>query len=265
MMNALIKPLAGAMALLGCCMPASADQTVSVGRVDLQLPGDGWHEFPVDDKGVVLSSPGYTYNQNTGSKLIVRPGPDGVLNAVMIARANVSGKGKSTGVIYPNATCKSVPQVYAQGDQGGPGSTSFRCLQVAPVGTITQRPALPGGTQDLLRMKGWRLPPSMFVVSAVQYANTGAFANVLVLLRPLVATLAAEGDGRGVPESLPAGVSPASVQWGRQLQEAVSDSVYSISGNLQVPAFELADTAQHNGTQPAASAASPANSQAPAD
>lgn len=237
----LVRFCLGAGVLLSCSLGAWAGQEISVGRVDLQLPGEGWQAFTLDDKGVVLSGSGYTYQQTVGFKLIVRPGPNGVLDAVMLVRANASGKGKFSGIVFPNARCDVAASVFAEGDQGGPAARSFKCLQVVGQQALAMPPALPAGSKDLLVENGWRLPPVMFAVSSVQYAHTGAFAEVTVFLRPLAAATVAVDKPRAVPDTLPAGVTPASVQWGRQLQEAVSDSVYSIRGKLPVPELTFAD------------------------
>jgi hypothetical protein len=46
-----------------------------------------------------------------------------------------------------------------------------------------------------------------------------------------------------VIESLPGGVPPSHVVWGRQLMDAVKSSVHSLSGNLTIPAMRLAPSA----------------------
>lgn len=70
--------------------------------------------------------------------------------------------------------------------------------------------------------------------------STGSFVDVRVFVTsPLGA------EGASVPETLPGGVLPANVAWGRQLKDAVKSSVHSLSGRLVVPAIR--PTAQTSG------------------
>ena len=126
--------------------------------------------------------------------------------------------------------------MYAEGDSPNAGARSFRCLQVVPPHPVSQARTLPTNARELLEREGWTLPPLMVSASAMQYATTGAFAVVIAYLQPTQET----GGETSVeqPENLPPGITAQSVEWGRELQKAVSDSVYSIRGKLPVPDLE---------------------------
>jgi hypothetical protein len=230
--------LAGCV-LAGCGTQALAAQEVPVGRLDVRLPGDGWEVHSIADEKNTISGDGHTHQQTTDYKALVHRGPDQVVDAVLLVRANVSGIGRFSGLIFTDTRCEGPKGVYAV---GGPDSRSYRCLQVTPQASISPTD-VPEDVSSMLTKLGWRLPPSMFVVSATQYATTGSFAVVVAYLRPLAGTPATDG-AQGIPDTLPPGVAVTSVQWGRQLQEAVRDSVYSIRGKLTIPEWTLADEAR---------------------
>lgn len=236
--------------LLGNCVLAHAGQEVSVGRVDVQLPGDGWQVYSVEDNGITLSGAGHTHQQAAEFKVIVRPGTHDVLDAVILVRANASGKGRFSGILFSDAQCRGSSRAYAEGDEPGPAARSFRCLQVAQLQSINVSSAIPGAARAWLSKNGWRLPPSMHMISAQQHANTGSFAVAVAYLRPL-ATKLGDFNASGIPETLPIGVTTTNVQWGRRLQEAVRDSVYSIRGKLPVPEMQFSDMAVEIPSQPA--------------
>ena len=236
-----------AWVLAGCCAQALAGQEVSVGRVDVQLPGDGWQVHSIEDKGITIAGDGHSHQQDTDYKVMVRRGADQVLDAAVVVRANVSGKGRFSGLMFTYAECKGSTGVYTE---GGPSSRSFQCLRVAMPGTISTPADFPDEIRKVLTTLGWRLPPVMFAVSAQQHATTGAFAVVVAYMRPLASAPDAN-NAQSRSDALPVGVSPASVQWGQQLQQAVTDSVYSIRGKLAVPAMVFGDEAKAFPSTPA--------------
>lgn len=233
------RVLAGCL-LLGNAAMALAGQEVSVGRVDLLLPGEGWQVQSLPDQGNAFSGAGHTHQQEAELKLIARPGAEGVLDALFVVRANASGKGRFSGVLYPGHGCTAGPAVLAEGDEPGEARRSFRCLQVGSMPADQVPQVFPAPVLEWVAQKGWRLPPSATVVSAQQHAHTGAFAVALILLRPLAPV---EAGAPSAPEALPIGVTASDVRWARQMQEAVSDSVYSLRGKLPVPELAFADRA----------------------
>lgn len=250
--------------LAGCGAHALAAQEVPVGRIDVRLPGDGWEVHSVEDQGNTISGEGHTHEQATAYKVIVRRGPDQLLDAVLMVRANASGIGRFSGLMFSDAQCGGPAAVYAEGDKPGLAARSFRCLKVVAPRTSIALSDFPDEVRSVLSKLGWRLPHTMFVVSAAQYATTGSFAVVGAYLRPLARTPATD-RAQDIPETLPFGVTATNVQWARQLQEAVSDSVYSIRGKLAVPELKFADEAKEPTFLPAKpnSPASPARAPAP--
>jgi hypothetical protein len=91
--------------LVACASTAFAGQEVSAGRADLQLPGDdeAWRVYRLDDAGIDISGQGVSFHQKVETKLIVRLTPDRVIDAAFIVRANVSGKGRFSGLVYSEA------------------------------------------------------------------------------------------------------------------------------------------------------------------
>lgn len=260
--------LAGWLAL-GLCAPALAGQEVSVGRVDVQLPGEGWQVFKVEDGGNTLTGGAVTYQQTAETKVMAHYGTDKVLDAVVLVRANESGKGRFSGVSYTDAKCTGPKWMFVEGDQGGPAARSFRCMQLWRQSIPNVSSGVPKPALEWMTKNGWEFPPTMDMVSATQYANTGAFASMLVYLRPIATNPVPTKTHEVSSSALPGGLVESIAHWGRELQEAVSDSVYSIRGKLPMPKIEFVDVAidppkQPVETKPAAPPAQPA-SPAPSD
>jgi hypothetical protein len=213
---------------------AHATEVVSVGRVDIQLPGEGWQSYAVPDQGNAMSGTGETYQQQTETRVMLRRSSDQIIDAVFIVRANASAKGPFSDIMYPDARCKGPAGTFAEGDPPGPAATSFRCLVITPAGSWADPDLFFQKILGPLAEKGWKVAPSMRMMRATQHASTGAFADVTALIasKALPALSAASEPSE---EPLPAGVTATSVQWGRLLQKAVTDSVYSIRGKLPVP------------------------------
>lgn len=228
--------------LLGCCAQAFAGQEVSVGRVEVVLPGEGWQVFQLEDSGNTMAGGGVTSQQTAETKVMAHFGSDKVLDAVILVRANESGKGRFSGVSYPDAKCTGPKGLFSEGDQGGPGARSFKCLQIWRQSIPNVSSGIPRPALEWLTKNGWDFPPTMDMVYATQYANTGAYASMLVYLRPIAAQPVVT-QTRDIPSALPGGLVEAIAHWGRELQEAVSDSVYSIRGKLPMPKLEFVDVA----------------------
>ena len=211
-----------------------ATEVVSVGRVDIQLPGEGWQSHALPDQGNALSGSGVTHRQQAETRVLLRRAPDQTIDAIFIVRANVSGKGRFSGIAYSDARCEGPAGTFAEGDPPSPAARSFRCLYVSQPGTVGDPEIFFQHIRGTLDVKQWKLAPSMHLMSAKQYANTGAFLDVTALVAPEALSTLTDATGQAA-EPLPAGVTPASVHWGRMLQKAVTDSVYSVWGKLPVP------------------------------
>lgn len=226
--------------LLGHCTLALAEQEVPVGRVNVLLPGEGWQVHSLPDRGKTYSGDGHTHQQEAELKVIARAGADQVLEALFVVRANATGKGRFTGVLYPNSECKGSSSVFAEGDEPGPALRSFRCLRMTQVPVDRVSSFMSAPVLEWIMQNGWRFPPHLIGVSAQQYAHTGSFSLVTAYVQPL-ASKPADASAKGIPDAFPIGVTATGVQWGRRLQEAVSDSVYSIRGKLPVPEMAFSD------------------------
>lgn len=236
--------------LLGCCAQAFAEQEVSVGRVDVQLPGEGWQVLKLEDNGNTMSGGAVTYQQTAETKVMAHYGTDKVLDAVVLVGVNLSGKGRFSGVNYPDAKCTGQKGLFAEGDQGGPAARSFQCLQIWRQSIPKVLSGIPQPAAEWLRKNGWDAPPTMDVVFASQYANTGAYAWIVAYLRP-IATNPVVTKTRELPSELPSWLHKAHLHWGRELQEATTDSVYSIRGKLKMPKLEFVDVAVEPAKVPA--------------
>jgi len=220
--------------LLALCGPTLASEVVAVGRVSIELPGQGWQVYGVNDRGNTMAGGSLTRQQQTETKILLRRAADQTIDAVLMVRANVTGKGRFSRIVYPDASCEGGEGAFSEGDAPGPAVRSFRCLMVLPPGAVTVPDALFQDIQGELHRDGWRLAPAMHLVVAKQYAQTGAFVDLMALVAP-EALPALPGASDLATDVLPTGVSATSVQWGRQLQKAVTDSVFSVRARLPVP------------------------------
>jgi hypothetical protein len=240
MKRVLSRVVSGFWLFAGVCAMAHSGQEVSVGRIDLLLPVDGWKAYSLPDRGTTVVGVGVTHGQETEMKVLVRRGTDQSIEAALIVRANVSGKGRFSGVTFPNKRCDGGSGAFSEGDEPGSAPRSFRCLRILSPRDVTAPGGVHSNIKELLAKEGWTWPSLMQVVMSDQYAFTGAFVSMTALIRPESVPLLADRP-QDMPAALPHGVSLSSVQWGRQLQKAVTASVYSIGGNLPVPALVLSD------------------------
>lgn len=241
---------AAACWLAVCATTAHAGQEVSVGRVDLQLPGgeEAWRVYQLSDTGNALSGQGVSFQQKAETKVLVRATPDRVIDAAFIVRANDSGKGRFSGIIYSDARCTGGEGVFAEAGESGPAAHSFRCLMVTVPHDVTGQPWFPQLVKDTLAKDGWTWHRNMQLVIAKQYANTGAFVDITAFVRPELLPALADQDAIDRALVQPGIVTATSLKWGRLLQEAATNSVYSIRGKLPVP--ELVMPVQGEGGEP---------------
>ncbi len=225
-------------ALLVCVANVHAGQEVSVGRVDVRLPGedDAWQVYDLKGEGLRFAGSGVDFQQSGEWKVVVHRSANRVIDALLWFRANSSGKGRFSGVQYPGARCEGARGVFAEGSEPGSGARSFKCLQVTVPHNVVAANNVNPLVKDLMAKEGWTWSPSMHAIAARQFSHGGAFVDVVALVAPEflpAVDQAAEGEaGKD-------GVSAKSIRWGRLLQEAVTDSVYSIRGNLPVPDLRL--------------------------
>lgn len=213
---------------------AHASEEVSVGRIDMQLPGEGWQSQSLPDRGTTLSGGGLTRQQQAETKVLVRRAPDQTIDVVFIVRANATGKGRFSGVRFHDLRCEGPAGAFVEGDPPSSAASSYRCLYVTHAGTVGDPATFFQQMQHELDAASWKLAPTMHLMVARQYANSGAYVDFTVLVAPHALPAQSRASAQ-TADPLPAGVSMASVQWGRLLQKAVTDSVYSIRGKLPVP------------------------------
>ena len=225
-------------ALLVCVANVHAGQEVSVGRVDVRLPGedDAWQVYDLKGDGLRFAGSGVDFQQSGEWKVVVHRSASRVIDALLWFRANSSGKGRFSGVQYSGAKCGGARGVFAEGSEPGAGARSFKCLQVTVPHDVVAANSVTPMVKDLMAKEGWTWSPSMHVIAASQFSNSGAFVAVVALVAPEFLPAA---DPAAEDEAGKDGVSAKSIRWGRLLQEAATDSVYSIRGNLPVPDLRL--------------------------
>lgn len=234
-----------------CAATADAGQEVSVGRVALQLPGgdEAWQVYELNDAGSEFSGQGVNFQQKAETKILVRKTPDRVVDAVLIVRANGSGKGRFNGIVYSDTSCKGGIGFVAEGDEPSPVARSFQCLLVSVPHDVTQQKWFPQAVKSTLAKDGWTWPPTMHLFVAKQYANTGAYVDVTAFLLPELLPAVARQEPQAGAVAQPEVVTPESLNWGRLLQKAATSSVYSIRGNLPVPELAAPDAAGKGGPE----------------
>lgn len=234
-----------ALGVLGA-LGAQANE-IAVGRVDVQLDAGPWQAFDVEDAGSRYEGDRSGVISSITKLLVLRDGEQ--VRAVLLVRANRSGFGGRASSMRYTSQCPRQDWFYSEGSEGGPMARDYRCLMVLPPVPF---PTVKGpdwdGLRALLDSRQVKLDGTVHLVDAKQAASTGAFASVLALIPS--AALPAESANRTVTPGVPTVVSPVAVEWGRQLMEAVRSSVYSLSGDLRVPALNASDTVSGAPTNP---------------
>lgn len=203
----------------------------SVGRVDVKFSDEGWTEVPLPD-----SERTYGGDRNGAlpvrSKLYVRGSTGSDVQVLVLVSATQGGLGGGHMTYSPQ--CEPDPQEYREGNSGFRRSFA-QCLVVFPLYTSESVfKELAPEIAELRRTGALSVRNAVYSVWSRHAISTGAFVDVRVFT---VAPI--EPSGGAVTESLPDGVLPAHVAWGRQLKEAVKSSVYSLSGRLDVPPLHL--------------------------
>ena len=205
----------------------------SVGRVDVIFPTDDWREVSLPDKGKAFGGDRSGVIQSE-TKLFIQASSAGQAGAMVLVRANASGMG--TGTMIYSTSCETSEYYFAEGNAGHQARAAH-CLHVFPAyaTTAVMEKLAPPEVQEWLRASRMQLPDSMVTIWSSHSVATGTFLDVRVFLTPQAG--AADDD---VPDvSLPNGVLPQHVRWGRQLKDAVRGSVYSLSGNLRIPPMDI--------------------------
>ena len=207
----------------------------AVGRVEVEFAEEGWKEIALPD-----ASQAYGGDKSGAlaveGKLYVRDAPDIDSQVLVIVSTNSAGMGGGRGgymAYSPN--CKSDDHNHREGNEGF-RATFAQCLMVTPLynGESVYKALAPGlmalPASDLVSLQR-----PVYTVWSRHAISTGSFVDVRVFV-----TAPMEADSASVTDTLPNGVPPAQVAWGRQLKEAVKSSVYSLSGHLQMPPIRLA-------------------------
>jgi hypothetical protein len=232
------KAVACGGVMLGALSAGAAD--FSVGRVDIRFAEEGWKEVALPDQS-------QAYGGEMDGALAVQAklyvlearGDEGQTLVLVSTNSQGLGGGRGGYMTYtPN--CKSDAQNHREGNEGF-NARFFQCLTVTPLySSDSVFQALAPQVLDMQTAGVVSVRRPVYTVWSRHAISTGSFVDVRVFVTsPLGA------EGASVPETLPGGVLPANVAWGRQLKDAVKSSVHSLSGRLVVPAIR--PTAQTSG------------------
>ncbi len=237
-LGSMLKVLALGWLALGALVAQAAD--FSVGRVEVEFAEEGWREVPLPD-----TSRAFGGDRNgvlaVQSKLYIWGAPDSDEQSLVLVSANSQGLGGGRGgymTYSPN--CRSDDQNYREGNEGFKASF-MQCLMVTPLyGSKGVFEALAPQVLDLQTSGQVSVQGPIYTVWSRHAISTGSFLDVRVFVRsPLGAA------GAVVEETLPTGIRPEQVAWGRQLKDAVKSSVYSLSGRLAIPPIRPAPLVQN--------------------
>lgn len=230
------KVLVGAGALLVTVAVHAAD--FSVGRVDITFAESSWKEVPLPDQS-------HTYGGEKEGALSVQAklfvleptAHEGQMLVLVSANSQGLGGGRGGYMTY-NPDCKSDGRIFREGNEGF-GASFMHCLTVTPLYTSESVfKALAPQIMDLQKTGMVSVQHPVFTVWSLHAISTGSFVDV----RVFVVSPLGEEEAAAVSETLPNGVPPKHVAWGRRLQSAVKDSVYSLTGRLTMPAVKPAST-----------------------
>jgi hypothetical protein len=226
--------------LMGALATQAAD--FSVGRVDIKFAEPDWKEVPLSDWAQAYGG------EKDGalavqSKLYVREAAGQEGQTLVLVSANSQGLGGGRGgymTYTPN--CKTDGKNHREGNEGF-SARFMQCLTVTP--QYTSDSVFKALAPQVIEQQGTGMVTirrPVYTVWARYAISTGSFVDVRVF-----ATSPMAEAGPAVTESLPGGVPPTHVVWGRQLMDAVKSSVHSLSGNLTIPSMRLAPSASGGG------------------
>lgn len=228
MRGAVVRVLVGAGMLLGAMAAQAAE--FSVGRVDVELAGEGWKEISLPDRSQAYGGEKEGALSIQG-KLYLRESTGREGQTLVLVSANSGGMGGgSAGYMTYSPVCHSDEQTYREGNEGF-GQRFAQCLMVLP--RYSSESVFKALAPELLLLRAsgdLSHQPGVYTVWSRHAISTGSFVDVMVFVSAPI-----NADSAAVTDTLPKGVPPAHVVWGRQLKDAVKSSVYSLSGRLVVP------------------------------
>jgi hypothetical protein len=203
----------------------------SVGRVPLQMPGEGWRVIEVPDQGIDFSG-GVTGTIRSETKAFIKQPAGKPFEAIVIVRA--SSAGMNNGYMSYTTDCTDLRGGYAQGNSGTRLSFSD-CMRVhhqAPTQAVLKRFA--PTVLDVLTTENVPSPKGLLAVMSRYASSNGTFVDVRVFFAPNF--VGREGTAAS---AVPSGIVPQFVVWGQELAVAVKGSVTSMSGTLPFPPVEF--------------------------
>ena len=234
------KAFVGGWAILGALGAHAAD--FSVGRVDIKFTDEGWKEVPLPDQSQAFGGEKEGALAIQG-KLYIRESTGGEGQTLVLVSAAPGGLGGGgAGYMTYSPVCHTDDQLYREGNEGF-GERFAQCLTVLPrfssasVFKVLAPQVIPLQESGVVANS-----PAVYTVWSRHAISTGSFVDVRVFV-----TAPINADSAAVTDTLPKGVLPAHVVWGRQLKEAVKGSVYSLSGRLEIPPIRLGPTASGAG------------------
>jgi hypothetical protein len=238
MCGSMLKVLAFGWVILGALAAQAAD--FSVGRVEVEFAEEGWKEVPLPDTASAYGGD-KTGALTVQSKLYVRGAPGGDDQMLVLVSAHSEGMGGGRGAYMSySPNCRSDAQIFREGNEGFRASF-MQCLMVTPLyDSESVFKALAPQILDLQTSGEVSVQRPVYTVWSHHAISTGSFLDVRVfVMSPM------EAAGALVAETLPNGVLPEQVAWGRQLKDAVKSSVHSLSGRLTVPPIRRAPSVQN--------------------
>lgn len=225
------------VAFAGLALVALTAQSAdfSVGRVEVAFAEEGWSEVALPD-----STDAYAGEKDGAlpvkSRLYVRGGAGGEGQVFVLVSATSGGMHGAFMSYSP--TCQSDENNFREGNTGVRRPFA-QCLLVTPrYSSETVFKALAPAVLELQRSGVVAMRRPVYTWWNYHAISTGESVDVRVFVEsPMVV------PGAFVAQTLPSGVSPEHVVWGRQLIDAVKSCVHSISGRLVIPAIRLAPAA----------------------
>ncbi len=210
-------------------------EAVSVGRAEIKLPGDNWQNFPIAEE--VTPFGGDRAGQiKSERKVFVKKSSSHAVEAIALISGSPGGLG-TAGKLQYSPQCSSDKYWYRNGNQGfnRPFAECWGVLKGRPITQGNLGIAFPE-LSPLLSQENLQMPDGANALFSAYRNENGTFLTVLMLITP----------GFSLPnapavDSVPEGVEPKVMHYGRLLSAAVRASVTSWSGQFAVPGFGFSD------------------------